>query len=580
MFGRRPPRAEAALPPQRPEKSLPSAPRAPRAATNGRAPDLPNVAAPASSAPEADKKKFTRIDAFEGIFEFLSLEHPSQVAVDGRVFPTAAHAILAAQFPMDTIEIAASATLEEARQVAKASTDEAKSWKELSTRLRAMERVQRDKFRRHEDLRTKLKETGDRDLVWTNPDDNFWGVVKGQGQNHLGHLLQQVRESITNDTELDLWFHMCCEVNNSSTSCSMPIQLKEEKGGEHVKLHRLAGRDKYTLGKVETNDVVALHPSVSRKHAMVVHTKADLAHRAGGVALLDLGSKAGTSLDGVPLKAPYLLVPLAQGSIITLGASTRHYLVSFDLSAQIRALEQRERDLMQECQLFESEAADPVAAAKKKAKEASTLWVGNLDYTTTEADLRSFFRDCGEVAEIRMPGKQKAGVGTLDDAHEESAHRGFAFVVLETELAARRAVSLSGTDLNGRKAAIRIAESRGEHAPPRPRDDAGPRRDDSRAENGDRAEGSRNLLQERLREGKGGRRSPSSPRRRGRSPMERSRSRSRRRSRSRSRRRSPQRRRSANRRRRSLSRSRGRARRAARPKDQRRLAGSDSDLSL
>jgi len=361
--------------------------------------DLPRVMAPTSSALEVDRKKFTRIDAFEGIFEFLSLDYPSQVAVDGRVFPTAAHAILAAQFPMDTVEIAALATLEEARQVAKASSDEAISWKELTTRLRAMERVQRDKFRRHEDLRSKLKETGDRDLVWTNPDDNFWGVVKGQGQNHLGRTLQQVRESIINDTELDLWFHMCCEVNDSSTACSMPIQLKEQKGGEHVQLHRLAGRAKFTLGKVETNDVVALHPSVSRKHAMVVHTKADLAHRAGGVALLDLGSKAGTSLNGVPLKAPYLLVPLAQGSIITLGASTRHYVVSFDISAQIRALEQRERDLMRECQLFETEAADPVAAAKERAKQASTLWVGNLDYTTTEADLKSFFFEIAEKSQ-------------------------------------------------------------------------------------------------------------------------------------------------------------------------------------
>ena len=40
-----------------------------------------------------------------------------------------------------------------------------------------------------QDFRKKLKETGDRDLVWENELDTFWGAKKGRGQNYLGRDL-------------------------------------------------------------------------------------------------------------------------------------------------------------------------------------------------------------------------------------------------------------------------------------------------------------------------------------------------------------------------------------------------------
>jgi RNA recognition motif-containing protein len=83
------------------------------------------------------------------------------------------------------------------------------------------------------------------------------------------------------------------------------------------------------------------------------------------------------------------------------------------------------------------------------------LYVGNLNYDTTEDALRVAFAEVGEVESVaiitdRMTGRSK----------------GFGFVEMATEEAASEAVSrLNGQMLDGRE--IKVAEAR----PPRPRDD-------------------------------------------------------------------------------------------------------------
>lgn len=57
-----------------------------------------------------------------------------------------------------------------------------------------MESLLRDKFRRHKELRERLKATGSRDL-WNSyqedtPSNIFWGMVKEKGQNQLGRMLE------------------------------------------------------------------------------------------------------------------------------------------------------------------------------------------------------------------------------------------------------------------------------------------------------------------------------------------------------------------------------------------------------
>ena len=65
-------------------------------------------------------------------------------------------------------------------------------------RLKVMEKILRDKFRRNKDLRERLTATQNREIVNTvsekTEESLFWGVVgKNQGQNMLGQLIEKVR---------------------------------------------------------------------------------------------------------------------------------------------------------------------------------------------------------------------------------------------------------------------------------------------------------------------------------------------------------------------------------------------------
>lgn len=52
----------------------------------------------------------------------------------------------------------------------------------------------------HEELKKKLLDTGEEYLEETNNwYDFYWGVCNGNGENHLGRLLMQVREELKNE---------------------------------------------------------------------------------------------------------------------------------------------------------------------------------------------------------------------------------------------------------------------------------------------------------------------------------------------------------------------------------------------
>ena len=53
------------------------------------------------------------------------------------------------------------------------------------------------KFSQSEELKKKLLDTGDQELIEGNYwNDTFWGVCEGKGQNHLGKILMQIREEL------------------------------------------------------------------------------------------------------------------------------------------------------------------------------------------------------------------------------------------------------------------------------------------------------------------------------------------------------------------------------------------------
>ena len=82
------------------------------------------------------------------------------------------------------------------------------------------------------------------------------------------------------------------------------------------------------------------------------------------------------------------------------------------------------------------------------------VYVGNLSYQTTEAELRKLFEPYGTVDRVSIP---------LDSVTGKS--RGFAFVEMQDEAAAREAIrGLNGSELRGRTLLVNKALPRAARA--------------------------------------------------------------------------------------------------------------------
>jgi cold-inducible RNA-binding protein len=78
------------------------------------------------------------------------------------------------------------------------------------------------------------------------------------------------------------------------------------------------------------------------------------------------------------------------------------------------------------------------------------LYVGNLSYDTTEADLRDAFGSAGTVTDVKV---------VLD--RETGRPRGFAFVEMSSDSDAQNAIAqLDGRDLGGRTLKVNEAQER------------------------------------------------------------------------------------------------------------------------
>ncbi|MCX8157956.1 MAG: RNA-binding protein [Verrucomicrobiae bacterium] len=92
----------------------------------------------------------------------------------------------------------------------------------------------------------------------------------------------------------------------------------------------------------------------------------------------------------------------------------------------------------------------------------SRLYVGNLSYKTTDADLQDYFSQAGVVTSCNV---------MLDKFTGRS--RGFAFVEFATEEEAKKAVEqFHNKEFQGRPLTVNIARPR-EERPPRPAGDRG-----------------------------------------------------------------------------------------------------------
>jgi len=135
------------------------------------------------------------IHSFSGEHEFLSNFYPSQVVFRGRDFPTVEHAYQSAKTDVET-EITAIqvATFPGRAKRLGQQVQKRASWEQ--EKVDVMRQLLRQKFCQGE-LREKLLQTGRRHLMEGNHwGDRFWGVCEGEGENHLGRLLMDVRREI------------------------------------------------------------------------------------------------------------------------------------------------------------------------------------------------------------------------------------------------------------------------------------------------------------------------------------------------------------------------------------------------
>jgi ribA/ribD-fused uncharacterized protein len=143
------------------------------------------------------------INQFQGQFRFLSNFFPVEVKWDGHKFPTVEHAFVFAKtiVPEEQMIVLMGRALTAGRikRLGRSLTLR-DDWGE--DRIRVMKELVRSKFQ-IPTLREKLLATGEEDLVEGNSwNDVFWGVnlETGDGENHLGIILMEVREEIKHES--------------------------------------------------------------------------------------------------------------------------------------------------------------------------------------------------------------------------------------------------------------------------------------------------------------------------------------------------------------------------------------------
>jgi len=88
---------------------------------------------------------------------------------------------------------------------------------------------------------------------------------------------------------------------------------------------------------------------------------------------------------------------------------------------------------------------------------AKNIYVGNLAWSTTDADLRNLFAEFGEVLSARVISDRETG-----------RSRGFGFVEMDDAGAAQAIQALNGKSVGGRDLKVNEAQPR-ESRPSRPR---------------------------------------------------------------------------------------------------------------
>lgn len=142
-----------------------------------------------------------KIESFDKEFHFLSNFHPAPLMYHGIAYPTSEHAFQAAKTLNENsqMNISILGTPAEAKRYGK-TVQMRPDWYEI--RIEVMAEVVRAKFMQNPSLKEKLLATDDVIIEEGNTwGDTFWGICKGEGENHLGKILMNLRNDLNTITE-------------------------------------------------------------------------------------------------------------------------------------------------------------------------------------------------------------------------------------------------------------------------------------------------------------------------------------------------------------------------------------------
>lgn len=81
--------------------------------------------------------------------------------------------------------------------------------------------------------------------------------------------------------------------------------------------------------------------------------------------------------------------------------------------------------------------------------QQNKLFVGNLAFSATEADVEAVFSEYGALDEVRLITDRDSG-----------RSRGFAFVTFSAQKDAESALEMNGKEMNGRNMVVNIAKEK------------------------------------------------------------------------------------------------------------------------
>lgn len=115
-----------------------------------------------------------------------------------------------------------------------ALAQEPSSWKDDPTiKVDLIEQLTRDKFRRNTELRERLIATETRPLInmikstevlgFELNDIELWGKKGKTGENMMGQILEKVRDSVLQDTDLEDWLATMFTLPDESEFGELPV---------------------------------------------------------------------------------------------------------------------------------------------------------------------------------------------------------------------------------------------------------------------------------------------------------------------------------------------------------------------